>query len=226
MKNTTIVLFLTALVILVPFSTRADTSELIRNGSFETVPDNSYGQGYMPSEWQTISESPDTYSVDGSYGLWPSDYGDFIGATAHDGLRWVAGYSTAAEAFGQKLSAPLVQGQTYQLSAYLLQSVRWDLAHPGSYEVSLFDSTRTKEFTLGEFDWSINQNVWEKRTLTFVAPANADFISFMPISGAEGSAYTGIDLVSLTTTAAPEPISTALFLLGGATLAARRLRRK
>src|SRR5205814_5436698 len=96
-------------------------ANLIRNGSFEQTPCTTpcnQDQSYMPSEWFGLGYSGDTYSNDGSYGLAPDAYGNFTGATAQDGIRWVAAYSAYPELFGQTLTAPLVPGATYTLGAY------------------------------------------------------------------------------------------------------------
>ena len=45
---------------------------LLRNGSFEDVPNGDVGQAIMPSDWVAAYQTPDTYSNDGSYGLAPS----------------------------------------------------------------------------------------------------------------------------------------------------------
>src|SRR5215467_4804487 len=128
----------------------------------------------MPSEWLSLNVTPDTYSNDGSYGLAPSDFGNFTHATAEDGLRWVAGWSLVPEIFGQMLTTSLISGQTYMLSAYLREVVRANLANPGTYQIELWDSTNffsADKLVLGSFQPLIaNQNAWELRTLTFTAP--------------------------------------------------------
>jgi len=136
----------------------------------------------MPSEWLSLNVTPDTYSNDGSYGLAPSDFGNFTHATAEDGLRWVAGWSLVPEIFGQMLTTSLISGQTYMLSAYLREVVRANLANPGTYQIELWDSTNffsADKLVLGSFQPLIaNQNAWELRTLTFTAPAEQPHIRY------------------------------------------------
>src|SRR5437762_10515662 len=94
----------------------ADT--LLRNGSFEATPcitPCNQAPWVMPSDWVPLLWFPSTYSNDGSYGLAPDAYGNFTGATAQDGLRWVAGWSKSPEVFGQVLTTPLIPGHNYVL---------------------------------------------------------------------------------------------------------------
>jgi hypothetical protein len=156
----------------------------------------------MPSEWLSLNVTPDTYSNDGSYGLPPNGFGNFTGAIAQEGIRWVAGWSAIPEIFGQVLTAPLTSGQEYTLSAYLRSSVRPDLANPGTYQIELWSSpdfSSSSKVVIGTFQPGIaNQNAWELRSLTLVAPAQATthpVLVFRPI--ASGSAYPGLDNVAL-----------------------------
>jgi len=199
------------------------SANLIQNPSFEQTPcvtPCNQQEGVMPSNWLTLNVSPDTYSNDGSYGLAPSANGNFTGATAQDGIRWVVGWSAVVEIFGQNLASPLIPGQEYTLSAYLREAVRADLAHPGTYQIELWDGANISadQLVVGSFQPLIdNQNAWELRTVTFTAPVGSDthpILAFRPLDSIAGTAYPGIDNVDLqtTTTVVPEPAS--LFLLG------------
>jgi hypothetical protein len=171
----------------------------------------------MPSSWLVLNVTPDTFSNDGSYGLAPSDFGNFTGVTAQDGLRWVAGWSGPIEIFGQTLASPLVPGEEYTLSAYLREAIRADLAHPGTYQVELWDAANilADQIVLGTFQPLVdNQDAWELRTLSFVAPVGADshpVLAFRPLGSESGAAYPGIDNLSLEV-AVPEP--SALLAVG------------
>ncbi len=103
-------------------------ANLITNASFEVVPNNNTGQGILPSNWVNIpppTPTADTYSNDGSYGVAPSAYGNFTGVTAKDGIRWVAGWSSAGqESFGQFLGSSLTANTDYAMSGWLHQAVR------------------------------------------------------------------------------------------------------
>jgi hypothetical protein len=184
----------------------ATSANLLRNQSFEQTPcvtPCNRDQGFMPSDWLSLNVTPDTYSNDGSYGLAPSDFGNFTGATAQDGLRWVAGWSAAVEIFGQILTSPLIPGQEYTLSAHLREAVRGDLAHPGTYQIELWDSAdnAADKIVIGSFQPLIaNQGAWELRTLAFTAPTEADtysVLAFRPLGSDAGSAYPGVDNVVL-----------------------------
>lgn len=185
-------------------SAGAFADNLLRNGSFEATPcatPCNQDQALMPAEWVALTPgilAPDTFSNDGSYGLPPEGYGAFNGVTAQDGIRWVAGWSLYSETFGQVLTAPLVPGHRYALSGYLRQAVRTDLANPGTYEVELWsDVAGTAKSLLGSFAPTSDPAVWEKRSFTFVAPADAGaypVIAFRSTAtGRRGGSFAGAD---------------------------------
>jgi len=176
---------------------------LLRNPGFEDVPDNTQTQGIMPLEWLLIFSSPDTYSNDGSYGLPPTTGGNFTGVTAHEGIRWIAGWTLAGETPGQLLTNPLTPGERYRISAYLHQGQRADFAFPGAYEILLNDGPDLlTPVSLGAWPQTETSDQWEFRTLTFVAPEDAATLPYLllqPYFGDVGSAaYPGIDCIELT----------------------------
>jgi hypothetical protein len=198
----------------------------------------------MPTGWQSVTSTPDTYSNDGSYGLPPSELGNFSGVTAFEGIRWVAGAAfsrTAAsttvggESFGTTLLMTLTPGAAYQLDAHLYQALRSDLDNPGGYHLFLAQGSTPGGLTgatlLGALAPTTGVDAWEARSLTFIAPLDAGsrpLLIFAPYKVSAGNAYPGIDAVSLTATAAavPEPASLILFALGGVGLfTGRRLRK-
>lgn len=215
-----------AAAILINFTTYANAN-LICNPSFETIPGTILGQGIMPSEWTVVQSTPDTYSNDGSYGLSPSANGNFTGVTAFDGIRWVAGWSVADERFGQMLSVPLIEGQTYTFSSYLIQAKRSDLDHPGGYELYLTpDATGNigAGALLGNVGPTTDSNDWEFSSFTFTASGNADtlpFLLFKPFGDISGGAYPGLDKVDLTAV----PIPATLWLFGSGILGLLGLRK-
>jgi hypothetical protein len=211
---------LTITMILLAFVQVANAN-LIRNASFEDIPGAFTGQGIMPSEWTIVNVTPDTYSNDGSYGLSPSVNGNFTGVTAQDGVRWVAGWSSAFEFFGQALSVPLIGDQSYTLSSYLIQAKRSDLDHFGGYEVYLTSGSAsiTGEL-LGNIGPTTNSNDWEFSSLTFIAPTDSSilpFLLFKPYGDILGGAYPGLDNLNLSATSIGEvPVPAAVWLFGTA----------
>jgi uncharacterized repeat protein (TIGR01451 family) len=189
---------------------------LLRNPSFEAVTGVSTDQGYLPTDWIQFGltfQGADTLSSDDSWGPKRADYGNFSNAKAFDGIRWVAGASTSPistipERFGQKLTQPLAPGFEYEISAELLSAQRHgypglpDLDSPGTYRVYLCaDTAFSNTVLLGQFSPSItNQINWESRSFHFLAPTNTaglPYMVFEPIATAGGTAYPGIDSVSL-----------------------------
>ena len=215
------------LILLCGLASAASHANLLLNPSFETVPGVSFGQGIMPSEWVNIAPptpTADTYSNDGSYGLSPANFDNFTGVTAHDGIRWVAGWSDEGqESFGQWLSTPLTAGTDYELSGWLHQSVRFD--NPGGYEVYLTDTPGVQSDLLGFLGSTTGAgDGWQQFSFTFTATmdlASLAFIEFAPIATGSGSAYPGLDMVSLSAIGpGPEPLpvpapATAILLLPG-----------
>lgn len=210
-------------------------ANLIRNASFELVPDTQTGQGILPSDWLQFAPDPgaDTYSNDGSYGLLPEVNGNFTGVTAFDGIRFVAGWSIVPESFGQFLTTALTPGTEYTISAFLRQAKRADLANPGTYEVGLAENAGLAGFTLvGQFALTTGLDAWEATSFSFIAPTAASILPVLvlrPIGSAQGTGYPGLDLISLTAVPAatvPEPSSLVLLGLGLCLALAFRLPRR
>src|SRR5262245_35368122 len=228
---------------------------IISNSSFETVPGAASGEGLLPSDWQRVEipppyNTPDTYSNDGSYGLAPSEFGNFTGVTAFDGIRFVAGgafgrlqgSAPGGESFGTVLITTLTAGASYQLDAVLHQALRSDLNHPGGYDVFLAtenSSLAVQNATLlGSLDpTSSFADGRVARSLTLTAPAGSaspPFLFFSPYGGpaafvGDPVTYPGLDAANLDLAPAnvPEPTSLALWgvLALGCTIATSRRRR-
>lgn len=220
-RGTLTVAMVVACYFVTPPAARCD---LLLNPSFETVPNSTVGQGLLPSDYSTSSGpflvGADTYSNDGSYGLFPSDFGNFPGVVAQDGIRFVAGgdFSGVRETFGQQLAATLTPNASYTISAFLRESPRF--AIHGGYEIllspsiSFFDSGVV---SVGQLGATTGTSSWEARELTFVAPINANALPFMilaPYSVNADVAYIGIDNLSLTVV--PEASSCLLASIGAA----------
>ena len=200
---------LVLLAVLVTSAVPYASANLMRNPSFEDVTGSTHAQGLMPNDWVQASTAngdmnADTYSTDGSYGLSPSDYGDFVGVTAYDGTRWVAGWSAADEVFGQWLTDPLIAGQQYVFSCAMVQSTRGDLNNPGGYDLYLCSDAslagRSLGVLLGYVGSTSGSRNWEVFSMSFMAPANAStlgFLEFSPQGTGAGAVYPGLDGVSL-----------------------------
>jgi hypothetical protein len=219
---------------------------LIPNGSFETVPGGATGQGILPSGWEQCGPfipGADTYSNDRSYGLAPSDFGNFTGVTAFDGIRWVVGGAfgreasstrVGGEAFGTTLETVLTPGTAYELDVHVHQALRSDLNNPGGYHVFLAEGNTASgiagAFLLGAFA-PTTRNAWEARSLAFVAPSDADsrpFLIFAPYQFSDGNAGPGLDAASLAEAqiaAVPEPATISFVLLCAVLSGARYVRR-
>ena len=230
-----------AFALVVCLGTSADAT-LITNGSFESVPSSATGSGLIPTGWfHTNPASPagsraDTFSNDGSYGLAPGAtiFDSFIGASAHDGIRWVAGVSAsshsatnmtvAGEAFGTALTQTLIAGESYQLDAFLYRNTDVNIQSfdkPGGYQLFLSGTTNgTGAVLLGALGM-VTTNSWQARSLTFSAPSDAasrPYLIFVPywVSNPFGSgfanSYIGIDDVSLVSLSTPVPAPAGLIL--------------
>lgn len=195
---------------------------LLQNPGFEGTPGSTLGEGILPNDWEVSSVTPDTYSTAFDYGLDPEIFGNFSGVAAFGGTKWVAGWSAANERFGQTLGAALTPGYQYYLDGFLHQGVRTDVNFQGGYDVYLNPdadgSTLANAVLLGHLgDTEPVANGWTYRGFSFFAPAEAmthTFLLFDPVATNLGeSVYPGLDNVSLTFVAVPEP-AWAGWLLG------------
>lgn len=222
--------FSTLVCLALTASASVASANLFLNPGFEDVPNAGTGQGLLPVDWVQINQSADTYSNDGSYGLFPWEFGNFPGVTAHGGLRWVAGANidqpAGGEAFGQVLATGLVEGVTYQVDGWLHQALRTDLNNPGGYDLWLDKGNFNDRLYVGHIGNTTSPTAgWNLFSAEFVAPSNASEYTrfvFGPLAGGLWGAYPGIDDVSLT--AVPEPASLLALAFGGLALAARRRR--
>lgn len=210
----------TGLILVVTAPMVANAQNFIRNPGFETAQEGLYGQGLLPDDWLVYSFSPDTYSNDGRFGLWPSEFGNFPGVLAHGGKRWVAGADMGpiSEDFHQILDAPLESGVTYEVSGWLHQALRPDLNFPAGYGIGFGNGPSVAH--LG--DTASSADGWTYFSSTFVAVGGENDIVFHSLAPGDGVGYPGIDDVSLV--AVPEPV--ALVGLGVGSLLAGILRRR
>lgn len=206
-------------------------ASLIFNGSFEQVPNSNTGAGLLPTGWfhtnpsRPASSRASTFSNDGGYGLAPGGEGDFIGATAAEGIRWVAGVSdgshgptngtVAGETFGTTLLELLVAGDSYQLDAELYRNLNGAVNHYGGYQVFLSATMSGSGATLLGALEIATTNSWQSRSLTFLAPSDAASRQYLilvpyyvgwPYGGPYPNSYIGIDDVSLMALSVPSPV--------------------
>lgn len=224
--------------------------EFITNGSFESIPDCTIGctvQGLMPADWDNVPipgiAGADTYSDDGSYGLDPAAAASLFnnGQSALDGIRFVAAAAAgsqggfASEGFGQQLANNLIVGETYSVSASLLQPN--GLGFTGGYNVylgtGLGQGLQLVGF-LGSTTFNQNGNNWVGFSFDFEVTAllaGLDYLQFMAIPDNGINTYLGIDMVSMigaiedsTDPTIPEPGSLLLVGIGIAGLRIFRTR--
>jgi hypothetical protein len=169
----------------------------------------------LPSDFAT-SAGPflvgaDTYSNDGSFGLSPSEFGNFPGIVALDGIRFVAAaeFVGVKEAFGQQLTTPLSSQGVYRFSAGLLQSPRFPTAGGFSLilspSISLFDPEAE---VVGQLSATTAIGIWQDRSVDFVAPSGSSNLSYLilaPLAAGPDTVYIAIDRMSLV--AVPEASS-------------------
>ncbi len=189
--------------------------ELLLNPSFESVPSETAGWGLLPDDWidaSNIAPGADTWSNDGSYGEQPGTpegYNHFTGVVAQEGIRWVAGADFGhgvREGIAQRLPKSLTPGKAYTFSAYLCHTTVYQTNQdlPGGWEVYL-SADGTFEpgaaVSMGKLDVTTRQNVWQSRSRTFTAPANAaslPYLVLVPYSKTPNfECYVGIDNIVL-----------------------------
>lgn len=212
MSRTTLRRWVTAfstLYIAASFNPCASTATLIANASFEDVSDVNFGQGHLPAGYMQAGKTTpgaDTYSYDGSYGVSPGTFGNFIGATAHDGKRFVAGAdfgNGAVEAIGAQLNVPLLAGVMYQFDAAIRDSLRPGTFR-GGFDILLSPTSYFGDpgaVVVGRLDPTTGVDDWDARSILFAGPPNADSLSYLilaPYTTSIGQeAYIGIDALSL-----------------------------
>jgi hypothetical protein len=196
----------------------SSSADLLRNSSFENVPGPAFGQGILPSDFATAGGpflvGADTYSNDGSFGLSPSEFGNFPGIVALEGIRFVAAaeFGGVKEAFGQQLTTPLSSQGVYRFSAGLLQSPRFPTAGGFSLilspSISLFDPEAE---VVGQLSATSAIGIWQDRSVDFVAPSGSGNLSYLilaPFATGPDTAYIAIDRMNLV--AVPEASSVIL----------------
>lgn len=189
-------------------------ANLITNGSFESgtfVPQGSQTMTLNPgasniSGWQIVNDSLAWIGV-----------GDPWGLDAQDGSYFLdlSDYSAGPPFSGVQQTVSTTPGYGYTVEFYLGSSNRW--GRPSALTVNA--SGQSANFVSASTG---TNNDWQLFSFAFVASASATTISFI---GASGVNYIGLDNVSATLTAVPEPMSLVLLLAGVAVLCTHQRKR-
>jgi opacity protein-like surface antigen len=233
---------LVAAAALIAASTAAQATDLVVNGSFETLTSGAGQLGYntdatgwtVPDGGYTFVFAPGTADTTGSVGqygslyLWgPNNGGDMsnmLPASSPDGGNYVAEDGAFQVQPIQQTITGLTPGQKYAVSFY------W-----GGAQQFGFTGDTTEEFdvTLGAETHSTPTltNVshgftgWQKETFTYTATSGSEVLSFLANGTPSGEPpFSVLDGVSLN--AVPEPATWAMMLIGVAGMGAVARRRR
>lgn len=195
-------------------------ASLILNGSFED--NTASGNVWSPSNAQFnsimsnvtaygVREGIDIETVDSPYGQAPID-GNWKIAPASD-------LGGTSEEFSLTLAAPLVAGQSYDLSFYIERQVGLPF-DGGSVDIGL--STSATSFGTYLMSATAPDSGWLLAGSSFVAPTAGEYLTVRVTN--DKSSWVALDDFVLNVSAVPEPQSVALLLagLGVVGLVARR----
>ncbi|RTL26679.1 MAG: PEP-CTERM sorting domain-containing protein [Burkholderiales bacterium] len=199
-------------------STSAFAENLVVNGSLTGAIINNG----VPTGWTIFEGTPDTMDAHNNVGVTGQLRFGATPTASTDGGTWVGlgAYGSYMERFGQTLTG-LQVGQQYTVS--------WEAGNFGytygavSYLGSNAISVQLDGLSIGSGDQISLGSSWYNQSLTFVASASSQQLSFILASPTQ-KAYMSIDGISVQTTAVPEPGTWALMGLGlcGVIAAARR----
>jgi len=189
-------------------SAPAAAQNLIADGSLELGTISACSQGQTPDTWYNVVSTADTYTYDCANfpGLTVSSYAHFAGLpAAHDGVRFVAGWSDANEVFGTTLTQPLTPGSWYDVRAFFSRS--FTLAGDGSYVIWLNTlPTLTGAVAVAEIGSNDVQGVWTEDLAHFQSPGAFTHMILQPIGNGY---YTGSDSWSIEEVDGPQPFCEA-----------------
>ncbi len=190
-------------------------ANLIMNGGFESG-------SFVPPSNQTMTLSPGSSSLSGwqivNDSLAWIGAGDPWGLDAQEGNFFLdlSDYAAGSPFGGVQQTIATTKGFEYTVTFYLGSSNTW--GRPSSLHVSA--AGQSANFT-GSHAGGTND--WEQFSFVFVATGPESTIQFV---GASGVNYIGLDNVSASMTAVPEPASYALALMGLATIGSLQLKNK
>ena len=186
----------------------AAAQNLISDPSLELGVVNVCDQGQVPDTWFNTSGTADTYTYDCSVlpGLAADGYAHFINLpAAHDGMRFIAGWSAANETFGTSLSQPLVAGNWYDVRAWFAASET--IGGTGSYAIWLsMGPTMSGAVQVANIGASTTVGVWTEDVAHFQAPGAFTHMILQPDGPAH---YVASDSWSIEAVGGPQPFCEA-----------------
>ena len=193
--------------------------------------DGKIGAAYY-SQWAFSMANDFSFSVDYSFNHTstnPAEMGGLIvgvgpsDSTDRDkGISMIAGNATAADKFAWKWGGlPPVDGQAGDGKEFADR-----LSDSGTFTVSYDATARTATFASGIVSKTFNMSfVTDDNFVGIALGGGSENMAFGNNGGAYFSNFNVTDGTPVKAPVAPEPISSALFLLGGGVLAARRLKK-
>jgi len=185
------------------------------NGSFEAG-------SFLPPSNQTMTLAPGAVSISGWQTVNDSlawiGAGNPWGLEAQDGNRFLdlSDYAAGAPFGGVQQTFSTQPGYEYTTEFYLGSSNRW--GRPSVLTVSAAGQSGT--FSSPSTG---TNNDWQPFSFSFVANSSTTTLSFV---GAAGANYIGLDNVSATVTAVPEPMTLVLMVAGVAAIGLRAHRQR
>lgn len=225
----------------IALASSAQATNLVVNGSFETLTNGPGQLGYntdatgwtVSNGYQFVfaSGTADTTGATGQYGalyLWGPNNGgaasNMLPASSPDGGNYLAADGAYLVQPLQQTISGLVAGNKYNVSFY------WGGAQQSGY---YSDTTEQFEVSLGgeSHSTAVVDNVakgftgWQHDTFTYTATGTSEVLSFLAIGTPGGEPpFSVLDGVSLS--AAPEPATWAMMLIGVTGLGAIARRRR